>query len=275
MTLTHHTIRVNCPTGSGRGDRRGDGILKKAVDMATTDFAPIPRRKLYQEVVDRLVAQISGGVFAPGDQLPSERDLMKLFGVGRPAVREALQTLDRMGLITVSHGERARVTEPDAGAVIEQIAATARHMLLTSPQTLNHLKEARLFFEVGMVRIAAEKANQADVDRLRQRLEDHRQALEDLACFLEMDKRFHREIAAISGNPIYAAVSQAVFEWLEEFQMDLVRLPGAEQITLAEHQAIFEAIAASDPDRAATAMTQHLMRANDLYRQFERGLSGQ
>lgn len=248
--------------------------MKKAVDTAARDFAPIPRRKLYQEVVDRLVAQISGGAFAPGDQLPSERELMKLFGVGRPAIREALQTLDRMGLITVSHGERARVTEPDAGAVIEQIAATARHMLLTSPQTLDHLKEARLFFEVGMVRMAAEKADDADVDRLRQRLEEHRQALEDLARFLEMDKRFHREIAAISGNPIYTAVSQAVFEWLEEFHVELVRLPGAEQITLDEHQAIFEAIAAGDPEAAATAMTQHLTRANTLYRQFERSLVG-
>ena len=248
--------------------------MKKPVDTAARDFAPIPRRKLYQEVVDRLVAQISGGAFAPGDQLPSERELMKLFGVGRPAIREALQTLDRMGLITVSHGERARVTEPDAGAVIEQIAATARHMLLTSPQTLDHLKEARLFFEVGMVRLAAEKADDADLGRLRRRLEDHRQALEDLPRFLEMDKLFHREIAAISGNPIYTAVSQAVFEWLEEFHVELVRLPGAEKITLDEHQAIFEAIAAGDPEAAATAMTQHLTRANTLYRQFERSLVG-
>ncbi|MDJ0945344.1 MAG: transcriptional regulator NanR [Kiloniellales bacterium] len=247
--------------------------MKKAVDIATTDFAPIPRRKLYQEVVDRLVAQISGGAFAPGDQLPSERELMKLFGVGRPAIREALQTLDRMGIITVSHGERARVTAPDAGAVIEQIAATARHMLLTSPQTLDHLKEARLFFEVGMVRIAAVKAEEADLARLRRRLEDHRQALRDLDRFLEMDKRFHREIAAISGNPIYAAVSQAVFEWLEEFYVELVRLPGAEQITLTEHQAIFDAIAAHDPDAAAEAMTRHLTRANELYRQFECSLA--
>ena len=238
--------------------------------MAATDFAPIPRRKLYQEVVDRLVAQISSGAFAPGDQLPSERELMRLFGVGRPAVREALQSLDRMGIITVSHGERARVKAPDAGTVIEQIAATARHMLLTSPQTLNHLKEARLFFEVGMVRIAAAKAGDADLARLRQRLEAHRQSLRNLDRFLEMDKRFHREIAAISGNPIYAAVSQAVFEWLEEFHVELVRLPGAEQITLTEHQAIFDAIAARDPERAATAMTQHLTRANDLYRLFER-----
>jgi len=233
-------------------------------------FEPIARRKLYEEIVDRLSARISDGVYAPGDKLPSERELMSLFGVGRPAIREAMQTLERMGLISISHGERARVTSPDARALIDQVAATARHMLITSPKTLSHLKEARLFFEVGMVRIAAAKATEQDVERLRGRLDDHVESLKDLSRFLEMDRLFHREIAAISGNPIYAAVSQAVFEWLEEFHVELVRLPGAEQITLKEHTAILKAIAAKDPDRAAKAMEQHLKRANKLYRQFEK-----
>lgn len=239
-------------------------------DMAKRDFEPIPRRKLYQEVLERLTARISEGAYAPGDKLPSERELMSLFGVGRPAIREAMQSLERMGLISISHGERARVTAPDAGAVIAQVAATARHMLITSPKTLEHLKEARLFFEVGMVRIAAAAAGDEDIARLRVRLDDHIASLDDLGGFLEKDKLFHREIAAIGGNPIYAAVSQAVFEWLEEFHAELVRAPGAEQVTLAEHTAIFEAIAARDPDRAAEAMEAHLRRANELYRQFER-----
>ncbi len=242
-------------------------------EMANRDFGPIPRRKLYQEVVDRLTARISEGVYAPGDKLPSERELMSLFGVGRPAIREALQSLERMGLISISHGERARVTAPDARSVIEQVAATARHMLITSPQTLDHLKEARLFFEVAMVRIAAEKATDEDIARLRGRLDDHVESLEDLSRFLDMDKRFHREIAAISRNPIYAAVSQAVFEWLEEFHAELVRVLGAEKVTLEEHSAIFEAIAARDPDRAAEAMARHLKRANQLYRQLERSVA--
>jgi len=239
--------------------------------MARKGLGPIPRRKLYQDVVDRLIAQISSGSFAPGDQLPSERELMALFGVGRPSIREAMQTLDRMGLISISHGERARVMAPDAGSVIAQVAATARHILQTSPGTLDDLKEARLFFETGMVRIAATRASEADVARLRARLDDHVRSLQDLGRFLEMDKLFHREIAAISGNGIYTALSQAVFEWLEGFHVELVRLEGAEQITLEEHAAIFEAIAERDPEAAVAAMTAHLTRANTLYRQFEAG----
>jgi DNA-binding FadR family transcriptional regulator len=85
-----------------------------------------------------------------------------------------------------------------------------------------------------------------------------------------MDNLFHREIARINGNPIFTAVNQAVFEWLEEFHVELVRLPAAEQLTLEEHSAIFDAIAERNPERAAEAMERHLTRANALYRRFER-----
>ena len=54
-------------------------------------IAPIQRRKLFQEVLDRLLERLRQGEFQPGDQLPSERELMQFYGVGRPAVREALQ----------------------------------------------------------------------------------------------------------------------------------------------------------------------------------------
>ena len=76
------------------------------------DTAPIPRRKLYQEVVDRLMQRIQGGEIRPGDQLPPERELMDYYGVGRPAIREALQALERSGIVEISHGERARVVSP-------------------------------------------------------------------------------------------------------------------------------------------------------------------
>ena len=235
---------------------------------------PIPRRKLYQEVLDRLLARINSGEYAPGDQLPSERQLMEMFQVGRPAIREAMQTLSHMGLVTIAHGERARVTPVTAEKVIEQVGGPAKHFLATAPENLEHLKEARLFFEVGMVRIAAERATAEDLCRLEQRLQDHRACLDDPARFLNCDMAFHREIAAISGNPIYVSVSRAMFDWLAAYHIDMVRAPGAEQITIAEHTRIFEAVAAHDPDAAAAAMTDHLKRANQLYRQIESGRTG-
>ena len=237
---------------------------------------PIRRRKLSHEVLDRLLARITQGELAAGDYLPSERDLMSHYGVGRPAVREAMQALERMGLIAISHGERARIVAPTARTIINQVAHSAKHLLATSAGSLAQLKEARVFFEAGMVKIAAEKASPADLDRLTLRLEEHEAVAGSVGApaqideFLQKDMAFHREIAAISGNAIYVALSQAIFEWLAEFHTGLVRVHGAEALTISEHRAILRQIEARDPDGAAEAMTAHLTRANELYRQFER-----
>ena len=232
---------------------------------AALDAAPIARRKLSHEVLDRLLGRISSGEFPAGSLLPSERELMQVFGVGRPAVREALQALERMGLVAIVHGEGARLLTLSAESVIEQISESAMHLLSGSSDLLEHLKEARLQFEVAMARAAAERATPEQVEMLRLLLEEHRASLDDPARFLETDMAFHRGIAAMSGNPIYMALSQAMLQWLEQFHGDAVRAPGAESITLAEHVKLFKRIAANDAEGAARAVTAHLRRANKLY----------
>lgn len=232
---------------------------------------PIHRRKLYQEVLDRLQQRISSGEIAPGQQLPSERELMDQYGVGRPAVREALQELARSGIVEINHGERARVVVPTADLLINQVDGGARHLLQAQPGMLEHLKEARVFFEAGLARIAAQRATPADVAKLQARLEEQRAAILDVDSFLNRDMAFHREIATISGNPIFAAMVEAMFTWATAFYRSIVRAPGVEQLTLAEHQSIIDAIAANDPEAAAQAMQAHLLRANELYRRTEGG----
>lgn len=225
----------------------------------------IQRRKIYQEVLDRLLSRIRAGEWAPGDQLPSERDLMEAYGVGRPAVREALQAMARSGIVEIMHGERARVVVPTAELLIEQIAGGAQHLLRMQPDMLDHLKDARVFLETGLCRLAAERGQPQGVERLRQRLDEHRAALTDLDVFLQRDMMFHREIAHLAGNPIFPAIVEALFNWASEYYSTIVRAPGAEQLTLEEHTRIYEAIAARDPDAAAQAMHDHLTRANVLY----------
>jgi DNA-binding FadR family transcriptional regulator len=73
---------------------------------------PVRRRKLSENVRERLLEQINEGDLRPGDALPSERELMALYGVGRPAIREAMQQLASLGLIVVRHGDRPRLAQP-------------------------------------------------------------------------------------------------------------------------------------------------------------------
>lgn len=226
---------------------------------------PIARRKLSHEVLDRLLPRIRSGEFPVGALLPSERDLMASLGVGRPAVREALQTLERMGLVGIVHGEGARVLPLSADKVIGQISDAAMHLLSGSNDLLDQLKEARLQFESAMIRTAAQRATAAQIEHLRQLLEEHKASLDDPQRFLSTDMAFHHGIAEISGNAIYKAVSQAMLEWMEQFHREAVRAPGAEKTSLNEHVKMFKCIAAHDPDGAVEVLTAHLKRAHKHY----------
>jgi DNA-binding FadR family transcriptional regulator len=230
----------------------------------------IPRRKLYQEVLDRLMARIRSGEIPAGSNLPSERELMDEFRVGRPAIREALQAMDRSGILEIVHGERARVVVPTPERLVSQIAAGTMHLLRSQPGSLEHLKQVRLFVECGTARMAAEKATGEQVAKLRLLIEQQRSAIHNIQGFIEKDLAFHKEIATISGNPIFPVIVEAIFLWAREYYQSLVRAPGAENLTLSEHEKIVDAINARDPSAAADAMHVHLSRANELYQQLIR-----
>lgn len=249
-------------SSSGRQDRHRAGPGTK---MTVRQTEPIARRKLSHQIEERLLAQIQDGDVMPGDLLPSERELMALYEVGRPAIREAMQNLQRMGLIEIRHGERPRVAQPSLERAIAQMGETMRHVLAHSESSLEHLKQARVTFEMEMTRIAARNRTPEQVQRVRDLVEAQKKTKRSSPNFLILDGRFHLEIAQISGNPIFVALSEALFSWLANFHAHLVRSPGHEDLTLAEHDAILAAIEAGDEERAAREMSDHLNRANALY----------
>jgi DNA-binding FadR family transcriptional regulator len=230
---------------------------------------PVLKRKLYQEVLDRLIAAISTSEFPPGSQLPSERELMNMIGVGRPSIREAMLSLQQMGLIKISHGERARVISPTPDLIVNQISAAMIMLLAVSPRGLEELKETRLWIETALVRMAARNATAEDLDRFRTSIRELKEARGDHQRFVAADMNFHGLIADVSGNTLVAAVTRGMLDWLSRFKRDLVSVRGAERVTIDEHERIYAAIADGDADGAGTAMAEHITRANELYRQLD------
>ena len=231
----------------------------------STKVTPIRRRKLSDDVVEQLLADIRQEGLRPGDVLPSERQLMERFEVGRPAIREAMQSLQRRGVVAIRHGERPRVAAPSMDLLVGELSDTMRHLLTHSPATMEHLKEARVTFETELARIAAKKRSNRDVERLRSLHATHESVRNQPERFMSADAELHRAIASISGNPIFESLSYALFNWLMAFHVEFVRKPGTEQLTLDEHAAIIAAIEAGDPREAGRRMADHLNRANALY----------
>ncbi|MGB3876900.1 transcriptional regulator NanR [Shinella zoogloeoides] len=226
---------------------------------------PIVRKKLSDEVFARLKHMIETGELKAGDEMPSERELMERYGVGRPAIREAMQALAGKGLVEISQGERAKVLRITAETIIRQVDLPAKMMLSGSSDTLEHLKSARIFFERGMIREAATRATAEQIAELRALLEKQKQSLGDPDAFIDADMEFHQCIARISGNPIFAAVSGAMLGWLKSYHTEMLIWTGRENFTLAEHEEIIRAIENGNADLAEKAMIKHLERSRALY----------
>jgi GntR family transcriptional repressor for pyruvate dehydrogenase complex len=221
-------------------------------------------RRLYEDLASGLDVMIREGALSAGDALPSERELTVRFGVGRPAVREALFHLQKMGRFERESGERAKVTRPTPEVVVEGLAGAARHML-AQPDGVRQLQDARTFFEVGLARHAAKHATASDLRDLAAALEANRQSIGDLARFERTDVAFHYVLALIPRNPIFTAFHSAIAEWLVEQRHVTLTYPGNNKIAFRAHKAIYEAIAARDADRAERMVRAHLSHVSTAY----------
>jgi GntR family transcriptional repressor for pyruvate dehydrogenase complex len=217
----------------------------------------IERRKLFEQVAAHLEREILEGKLKPGDRLPPERDLQSRFGVGRPAIREALITLQRAGLVEIGNGMPARVSMPTMKGVMAGLVPAVQQML-TNAQGQRQLQGVRLFMEVGLVRHAAENATPDDLKRLETALEANRKTLGDREGFIRTDVAFHFVFAEIMRNPAFVALHDAMSTWLLQQRQIALLEPGEDAKGFEAHTRIFEAVAARDPDAAEAAMRTHL-----------------
>ncbi|GHC36029.1 transcriptional regulator NanR [Aidingimonas halophila] len=232
----------------------------------------VERKTLSEQVAEQLEVDILEGRLKEDDQLPTERELMEQFGVGRPAVREALFYLQRLGLIAINSGTRARVIRPTAEAVMARLSGVTRQLLVKS-EGQQYFQEARAMFEISLARYAARHATDDDLARLRAALEDNRVALGHEARFKRSDNDFHGVLASIACNPIFDAIHEALSEWLDDRRAEALQQEGEDQAAFQAHTEIVEAIESRDPDAAEAAMRRHLDRHYGTYMELKKRLS--
>ena len=224
----------------------------------------VRRKRLYEDVVEQIEGAIMRGELRPGDFLPAERELCDSFGVSRTAVRGALFALHQSGLIDLENGRRARVVEPSAERMIDDLAGPAK-FVLSRPDRLRQLQEARMLFEGFLARLAATKATDEQVAAIKAALDANGACIGDDEGFVETNIAFHLEIARVSGNVFLDSLHTAVQKWLEEHRRVAIKKEGAAARAFARHLEVFNAIRDHDPDAAEAAMCAHLQESIDAY----------
>ncbi len=227
-------------------------------------FQPVLRRRLHQEVADRIEQMIHEGTLPEGGSLPPERELKDQFAVGRPAIREALLILKHRGLIELGSGERARVVRPDADQLVSALSGAVQ-VYLSKDEGARQFQAARRLFEAAIARECARNASADDIARVELALAANRAARGDANEFEATDVAFHLEIVRATGNPLLTGLHQALSGWLTEQRRVSLKARGAESAAFNAHARIFAAIAAHDPDAAEAEMQKHLDEVVTLY----------
>jgi len=217
-------------------------------------MTPFRPRQRYEQVADRLAADIRAGRLAPGERLPSERDLARRLEVGRASVREAIAALQVAGMVE---------TRPGSGTFVAAGAADrTRDAHDSSP---SDLLEARELLEPAVARLAAQRGRpDEEAEALLAAMEAAADA-GDRAGWNDCDRRFHQRIAGLTGNPVLLDLADRIAATMDEplwqrLRDDSIAVPGRTRIHLAEHRMIYEAITERDPDAAELFAFQHIRR---------------
>lgn len=214
-----------------------------------TTFRPLQR---YEQIAERLNADIRSGLIAPGSRLPSERELARTLEVSRASVREALASLQLQGVVETRKG---------AGTFVS--ARTPAPEEPPHDASPSAVLEARAQLEPCVARLAAARGQRDEA------AENLLAAMEaepaDIATWNTSDRLFHRQLAAMTGNPVLLAFADHVAGLMDQplwqrLRDDSIATEGRTRIHVAEHRMIYEAIVAGDADAAAFYSLQHINR---------------
>jgi DNA-binding FadR family transcriptional regulator len=220
---------------------------------------PLIEPQRYERIAERLAADIRAGRLVPGQRLPSERELARRLEVGRASVREAIGALGVRGVVE---------TRPGSGSFV---AADALERLAPSGELPVHdagpfdLLETRRLLEPGVAALAAARGRRdPEAERLLDAM-DVAEAERDRAGWNDGDRRFHRQLAALTANPVLLGLADHVAALMDQplwqrLRDDSIARPGRARIHAAEHRMIYEAVVDGDGAAASFYATQHLER---------------
>jgi len=228
--------------------------------MVWPSIEPVKSTRIYAEIVRQIRALIADGQLKSGDRLPPERDLAERFRVSRTSVREALRTLESLGLIEIRAGEGTFVREISVESLIEPLAL----VILTQREGIAELYEARRLIEPVIAALAATRATLDEVAELRRILEEQAREVEAGRTGVTQDAAFHTTLVHSTHNRAIARIVSALVDLLTQSREESLLTPGRPVRSHQDHRRILAAIEARDEVAARQAMLDHLIAVERL-----------
>ena len=226
-------------------------------------FEKIKNRRVFEVIASQVRNAILDGTLKTGDKLPSEVELAEKFGVGRPAVREALRTLEIAGLVSVRHGK-------EGGAYIEDrdLDSIRNHfsdLLRFGKVSLRHLTEARLFMETLMFDLIVDKISQQDIKELRECIARAEEMfrLGNEKERIRQNFRFHTLLASITQNPIIIINVTTINDLMSYFLVGIEPTKQLSRNTIDAHTRIVDLLEARDLERCKEENKKHIKDVSD------------
>jgi len=209
--------------------------------------------RTYQRLAQQIAETILRGELKAGDRLPSERFLSERFKVSRTSLREAIIALEIRGVVEV---------RPGSGIYVRALRPSS---LITKDSTGPfELLRGRLIIEPSICAAAALSAKDADLDAIFETIVRMKDTLKDKRANEVADKAFHVAIAAASGNAMMAEIVGGVWDRRHGAMWEKIEehfhTPTLREAAIADHQNIFTALAAHDPEAASSQMKKHIQR---------------
>jgi GntR family transcriptional repressor for pyruvate dehydrogenase complex len=220
---------------------------------------PVRRSRIYEHIVDQIHALIREGRWAPGDQIPPERELAERFRVSRTSVREALRALEMQGIIESRQGGGTFVRSADTEALVPPLAAA----ILRGQREMAEVLEVRELIEPAVARLAAVRATLEHISELESTLQRQRECIAAGKPFVDEDTAFHYTLARAADNHILLRLHNVILDVLRESRQTYLHVPDRPQMSLRGHEAILAAVAAHDGEAAHAASLAHITEVRD------------
>lgn len=238
--------------------------------MAKPTQPALPRRKtrsLAEEVMDDLTAKIRGGMYRPGEKLPTEPEVMAEQGVSRTVVREAMSRLQASGLVETRHGIGTFVLPPPAPTL-----PVFDFKTVASIKEVLAIIELRISLETEAAGLAALRRSDDHLAAMRRALDEFDREVKQGRKAVDADFQFHLQIALATGNQyfedFYRHLGTATIPRTRLDTSQLSTQPGPNYLlqTNQEHERILDAITRRDPQAAREGMHQHLADSQERLR---------